>query len=157
MKCASVNLTQEGIHGQGNLSYNSFDFLKCIIIPKMFHYREAFLAFFFFMISKNGNYECHENTLSSCILLTIEPLYECVLKLALHTFPFPRNQRAFSNGVDTRRDCFLLIVALYQSSFQSQLDHLSFGTIPTYYYMRYIYTDLYILRHVHGNSVKRNF
>ena len=36
---------------------------------------------FFFMIAKKGNYECHENTLSSCILLTIEPLYESVQKV----------------------------------------------------------------------------
>lgn len=44
-----------------------------------------------FMIAKESNYDFHENTLSSCILLTKEPLYECVQKLALYTFTFPRN------------------------------------------------------------------
>lgn len=29
-----------------------------------------------FMMAKKGNYDCHENTLSSCILLTKEPLYD---------------------------------------------------------------------------------
>lgn len=44
-----------------------------------------------FMIAKKSNYDCHENTLSSCIPLTKEPLYECAQKLALYTFTFPRN------------------------------------------------------------------
>lgn len=111
-----------------------------------------------FMIAKKSNYDFHENTLSSCIPLTKEPLYECTQKLALYTFTFPRNQIVSSTEVDTKRDCFLLIVALYQSSFCSQLDHFfPFGTIPTYYYVRSIYIDLYIHRHVHDNLVKSNF
>lgn len=63
------------------------------------------------MITKKGNYDCHENTLSRCILLTKESLYDCAQKLARYTFTFPRNQTVFPTGVDTRRGCFLLIVA----------------------------------------------
>lgn len=110
-----------------------------------------------FMVAKKGNYDCHENTSHSCMVLTKEPLYECSQNLALYTLTFPKNQIVFPSGVNSQRNGFLLIVVLYQSSFGSQLDHLSFGTVPTYSYVRPVYTDLQTLRHGHYKFVSSYF
>lgn len=38
-----------------------------------------------FMIERTGNYDCHENTLSSCVQLTKEPFYDALTNWHLHT------------------------------------------------------------------------
>ena len=118
-------LTQRGTHGQRKSYYNSFHLLQKHPTTKNVSLLKKSLASF--MTAKRGNYDCHENTLSSCILLTKESLYECAQNLALYTFTFPRNTTVFPTRVDTKRDCFGLIAALYQPSFGSQMNHFSLG------------------------------
>lgn len=125
-----LNLTQGGIHGQRKVYYSSFNLFKMHHKTKNVSLQNNILASL--TIAKKGNYDCHENTLSSCILLTKESFYERAQKLALCMLTFPRNQTVFPTGADSKRDAFLLIVALYQSSFGSQLDCLSLGQFLTH-------------------------
>lgn len=109
-----------------------------------------------FMMAKKGNYDCHENTLSSCILLTKEPLYELVKAGTLYIHISQKLDR-LPNWSRYQKRLFSINCGFVPVNFQSQLDHLSFGIYPTYYYVEFIYTDLYILRSIQYNVAKSNF